>query len=63
MSGKLVALPAIVAIGIASAINNGFGTRASVGKTSSEKALVPGNVIALYSNNHKAFLFEFTMTK
>jgi hypothetical protein len=56
MSGKLVGLPAIVAIGIASAINNGFGTRASVGKTSSEKALVPGNVVALHSRDYGAFL-------
>jgi hypothetical protein len=46
---KLLVLPTIVMSGIKSAIDNGFGTRESVGRrTSSEKALVPGNVVALY---------------
>jgi hypothetical protein len=59
ISGKILVLPTIVSIGIVSAIHNGFGTHESVGKLSSEKALVPGNVVALLnsnSSNQHAFL-------
>jgi hypothetical protein len=55
VAGKLLVLTAMVTIGIASALNNGFGTRASVGKLSSEKP-VPGNVVALHSPHNNAFL-------
>ena len=48
---KLINLQFLVHIGIIHAIDSGTATEKSIGEITSKKALVPGNIVALYSYN------------